>query len=318
LFHTKLYRISYTDELGGIFTADLVQKKWGLWAMGAMSYTEPSGTIHNMTSSSTDYEFVFKIGAKTPLSFRSGNHGDYPGDKNWVYCGDDSSYSNDRLLDMTFYDGKSGEKISLTTVGQSVTVSGLRIVMHHNIYEMNYTQANVLMNAERSYLYNGTDIHLDTKLYVTQKVNMGRGYSCMLPVSKAYGNCAVFYREDGSSYFMKTQTTSGSKDDVSLGINTSRIDLWGENNPQCHIKISINNPSDMNMSSKDDGKSGYTGIRDMQGGSTNKIYCSLFSEEGTLGRGDQLHFNTTWSFSYEPSFQNPTTAPDRWVGTTGN
>ena len=314
----KLYRISYTDELGGVFTADLVQKNWGLWAMGATSYTEPDGTLHNMTSSSTDYEYVFKIGAKTPLSFRSGNHGDYPGDKNWQYFGDDSSLSNDRLLDMTFYDGKSGEKITLTAVGDSVTVNGLRIVMHHNIYEMNYTQANVLMNAERSYLYNGTDIHLDTKFYVAQKVNLGRGYSCMLPIWKEYGNCAIFYREDGSSYFMKTLATAGGKDDVSLGIPAVSIDIWGENNPECHFKISINNPSDMNMSSVDDGKTGYTGIRDMQAGTSNKIYCSLFSEEGTLGRGDELHFNTTWSFSYEPDFVNPTTAPDRWVGTDGN
>lgn len=315
----KTYRISYTDSLGGLFEADLVQKNWGLWAMGAMSYTEAGGKKHQMTTSSTDYEFVFKVGAKTPLSFRSGNHGDYPGDGNWQYYADESSESNDRLLDMTFYDGKSGEKITLDTVGASVTVNGLRIVMHHNVYEMNYTAANVLLCAERSYLYNGTDIHVDSKFYVPQTINLGRGYSCMLPVSKAYGNYASFERADGTKYLMKTVAESDkgnvNQDEVSLGINAVRIDVWGERNPACHLKIAINNPEDMYKNSVTDReKNGFAGLRDMQAGSTNKIYCSLFSEVGSLRRGDELHFSSTYSFSYEPNFQNPVGEPDRWVG----
>ena len=60
------YRISYTDEKGGTFRAAFVQKDWGMWAMGGMSYTTAQGQTHSMTSSSTDYEYVFRVGAKTP------------------------------------------------------------------------------------------------------------------------------------------------------------------------------------------------------------------------------------------------------------
>ena len=220
------------------------------------------------------------------------------------------------MLDMTMYDAKSGEMINLTRVGTSVTVSGLRIVMHHNVYEISYKQEHILTNIERSYLYNGYDVMLDTKLYMTQDVNLDRCYSYMFPVSKNYGNCAMFYREDGSSYFMKTQT-SGGKDHVSLGVEATKIDLWGENNPAYHINISVNNPEDMYRSSVDPSVSaekGYAGIRNMQGGGSNKIYGSLFSDPGTMKWGESLNFNTVWSFSYEPDFVNPTGEPDRWVG----
>ena len=313
----KRYDISYVDQYGGTFVASFLQRSWGVWAMGDMVYTDSNGTNRTIADGGTDSEFVLRIGAKTPVTLRSGNHGNYPGDDSWKpYNVDETSSSNDRMLDITFYDAKTGEKITLLKNGSIATVNGLRIVMHHNVYEINYKQENVLANVERSYLYNGNDVMLDTKLYMTQDVKLDRSFSYMFPVYKEYGNCAVFYREDGSSYFMKTQTTGG-KDHVSLGIEATEIDLWGENNPAYHIKISVNNPEDMYRSSVDpsiSAEKGYAGLRNMQGGAINKIYGSLFSDPGELASGDELHFNTTWSFSYEPDFVNPDQEPDRWVG----
>jgi len=310
-----LYYVTYTDE-NGTFSTELLQRSWGTWAMGQWKFTDKKGDNHFISGSSTDYEFVLRIGADTPVTLRSGNHGDYPGDKTWSYYLDDSSKSNDRLLDMTFYDGKSGEKIVLENIGDSITVNGLRVVMHHNIYELNYAEENVLVNAERSYLYNGHDVSLDTKLYMTKDVKLERGFSYMFPVMKDYGNCAIFYREDGSSYFMKTEQ-SGGKDHVSLGIDAVSVDLFGEKNPEYHVKITVGNPEEMyrdSVPTSVNPEQGYAGIRNMQGGTTNKIYGSLFSAGGELDWGDELHFNTTWSFSYQPGFTAPTTAPDRWVG----
>ena len=312
------YEISYKDELGGTFVTTLVERAWGVWAIGGMNYIDSTNKTHSIISGNTDTEFVLRIGAETPVAFRSGNHGNYPGDDDsWKpYAEDDTSKYNDKMLDMTMYDAKSGEMINLTKVGASVTVSGLRIVMHHNVYEISYKQEHILTNIERSYLYNGYDVMLDTKLYMTQDVKLDRCYSYMFPVSKNYGNCAMFYREDGSSYFMKTQT-SGGRDHVSLGVEATKIDLWGENNPAYHVNISVNNPEDMYRSSVDPSVSaekGYGGIRNMQGGGSNKIYGSLFSDPGTMKWGESLNFNTVWSFSYQPDFVNPTGEPDRWVG----
>ena len=124
----KIVSISYKDETGGTFSADFVQKAWGMWMMGQITYTERSGRRHTITPSSTDYEFVFHIGAEGPVNIKSGNHGNYPSDKTWTYVEDDTSYYNDRMLDLTFYDGKSGEKLELPAIGSSIAVDGLRIV----------------------------------------------------------------------------------------------------------------------------------------------------------------------------------------------
>ena len=310
------YRISYTDKSGGTFSADFVQKAWGMWMMGAMSYTTKGGVVHTMTNSSTDYEFVFTCKGESYYDWRSGNHGNYPDrELEKYYYKDDTSKQNDILLDMTLYDGKTGEKIELNTIGAIKKVNGLRIVVHHNIYEMNYKKEHVLFNSERSYLYNGYDVMFDAQLYATQDVHFSTAnYSAMMPIAKEYGNCAMFYCVDGSTVFMKTPM-SNTQNDAVWGANATKIDFWGENNPKYHITISINNPEDQLRDSVE-GRTdkGYAGFREMLGGTSNKFYCSFLSTGGTLEWGEELHFNTTYSFSIQDDFVNPDRDPDYWVG----
>ena len=316
LMAANKYTISYTYENGGIYETDFVKNIWGVWVMGTIRYTDASGKTHIMTNSQTDYEYVFKIGSETPVTFRGGNHGNYPSDSSWAYYVDDTSYNNDRMLDMTLYDGKTGEKLTFTRINESKEVNGLRVVLHHNVYEKNYVQENILLTCERSYLFNGTDIHLDTQIYVAKDVNFGRSFSCMMPVVKEYGNCVMLYREDGSSVYMKTAKDIGTKNEQIFGVEATVIDVWGEDHPECHIIIKVNNPEDQYMNSTND-KEGYAGVRDMNGGPQNKIYCSFFSETGTLSHNDELHFNTTWSFSLQEDFKNPDRTPDHYVGIDG-
>ena len=320
------YEISYKDENGGTFIATFVERAWGIWAMGGMTYIDSKGTWYNMVPDNTDSEFVLRIGAKTPVTLRSGNHGSYPGDTSWKpYEEDDTSKYNDRMLDMTLYDAKTGKKIVLPKVGGSTTVNGLRIVMHHNIYEISYKQENILSNVERSYLYNGCDIMLDTKLYMTQDVKLANSFTCMLPIYKEYGNCAMFYDADGKSVYMHTPDRGGTSfSEISMGVEATEIDLWGENNTDLHIKIKINNPEDQYRNSVENSESdGYGGYKSMsmtanaQGfnaGPTNKVYCSMFSAEGEMAHGESLNFNSSWSFSYEPDFVAPDRTPDRTIG----
>ena len=309
----SVYTISYYDDIGGCFSANFVKKVWGVWMMGAITYTDKNGVAHNMTSSSTDYEFVLRINGKGSSGLKSGNHGNYPGDDFWQYFEDDTSYYNDRLLDVTFYDAKSGEKLEFGNYGKSIKANGIRIVEHHNIYEFNYKQENVLANAERSYLYNGYDVMCDTGLYITQDVTMGGSYSAMLPISKQYGNCAMFYCEDGSTIFMKTPMSNTVNDSV-YGANATYVDLWGENNPYYHMSVKIYNPEDQFMSPAMGTNKGYAGFREMLGGGSNKLYFQLFGTKGSLDWGEELHFNTCWTFSIQEDFRNPTREPDFWVG----
>ena len=315
------YEISYKDEHGGTFIATFVERAWGIWAMGGMTYIEKDGTRHNMVPDNTDSEFVLRIGAKTPVTLRSGNHGNYPGDTSWEpYKKDETSQYNDKMLDMTFYDAKSGKEIILPKAGTSATVNGLRIVMHHNIYEISYKQNNILTNVERSYLYNGCDIMLDTKLYMTQDVKLENSFSCMLPVDKKYGNCAMFYEKDGNTVFMHTPNQPNvSLPEIAMGADADYIDIWGESNPALHLKIRLYNTEDQFRNSVENSEdSGYAGLRNMpangMGGPNNKIYCSCFSAGGEMEHGESLNFRSGWSFAYEPDFVAPDRTPDRTVG----
>ena len=309
------YRISYRDENGGTFSQDFVKKEFGMYMMGLISYTERNGTQHRITTSATEHEFVLRVGAKTPVTIRSGAHGAYPKDNTWQYYEDDTSYYNDRMLDMTFYDAKSGDKIDLDNLGRGIAADGIRIVIHHNIYEMNYKQENVLINSVREYLYNGYDIMFDARLYMTQDVNFSASYSAMLPISKQYGNCAMFYKPDGTTVYMKTPL-SNTVNEYRMGVEAYVIDLWGEKNPKYHITLTLNNPEEQLMNSLiGHPTKGLTGLREMLGGSSNKIYCSFMTASNeTLKWGEQLHFNTKWSFSIQKDFRNPDREPDYWVG----
>ena len=120
----------------------------------------------------------------------------------------------------------------------------------------------------------------------------------------------MFYCVDGSTVYMKTPMNN-TVDETQMGVNATVIDIWGENNPRYHMTVTLNNPEDQLMSP---GSKGYTGFREMLGGGSNKLYCSLFSAPGNLAWGDELHFNTKWSFSVQNDFTNPTVEPDYWVG----
>ena len=216
---------------------------------------------------------------------------------------------------MTFYDAKSGEKIDLDNLGTGIVADGIRIVMHHNIYELSYKQENVLVNAVREYLYNGYDIMMDARLYMTQDVKMRSSMSAMLPIFKEYGNCCMFYKPDGTTVYMKTPLTN-TVDDIRMGIDAYVIDMWGENNPKYHMTVTLNTPEDQFRQAEVDRLDlGYAGFREMLGRTQNKMYCNFMPSTATsVAWGEELHFNTVWSFSIQKDFKNPDREPDYWVG----
>ena len=290
------------------YRVNFVRKAWGMWMLGEITYTDRRGT-HDICPGSTDYEFVFRCGNEGSITFRSGNHADYSMGSEWD--ANDSSKSNDRLLDMTLYDAKSGERIDLDKVGTKVTVDGLRIVMHHNIYEQEYAQENVLMNVEKSYLFNGFDVLFDAKLYMTQDVKFASSYSCMFPVMKTYGNRMMLYNMDGTTTYAVTSPTALGGRDYDYTIwnhEATKVELWGENYPEYHMTVEIMNPDDQFMGSTN--KKSYLGIRDMLGGAQNKLYFTFGTSEPTIKHGEELHFVNKWSFSYEKGFENPDREPD--------
>ena len=304
----KTFTIDYMLSNTTYYRVNFVRKQWGMWMLGAIAYVD-SGTTHQICPGSTDYEFVLRCGNETGIAFRSGNHANFG--KADQYDPNDSTTANDRLLDMTLYDAKSGERINIDEIGTSITVDGLRIVMHHNIYEQEYTQENVLMNVEKSYLFNGFDVLMDARLYMTQDVKFSDSYTCMLPIMKEYGNCMMLYNMDGTTTYAKTSPVAlgGREYDLTDWNHVStKVELWGERHPEYHMTVEIQNPDD--QFSYSGGKKSYVGLRDMLGGSQNKVYFTFGTSNPTLSHGEELHFVNRWTFEKIEGFTNPDREPD--------
>lgn len=293
------YTITYHYPDGGTYRTHLVKKRWGVWMLGAMEHTNKDGTKVQMSDSSTDYEWVLSCGKTAgSVTFRGGNHGDYVL-SDWN--AEDTAKSNDRLLDMTFYDGKTGEKLEIEE-GSTVKANGLRVVIHTNIYEGEYTQENVLLNVEKLYLFNGEDVFVQSGLYLAQNTVFKTTYTCMFPVSKKHGNYVLFHNDDGTTNLVKTPVTGTSN----YGSNfsdyniASKVTVFGEQTPAYHMTLQIYNPEDQFYQSER-----YTRLWDMNP-VANKIYFSSFSgTPTTVIKGTEWTFCSSWSFSYNPDFVLP-------------
>ena len=290
------YTIAYRRTDGGRYTTQLVRKRWGMYMLGAVDFTTPGGEPVRLVGASTDFEWVFRCG-RTPgtVTFRGGNHGDYT-DPNWR--ADNSACSNERLLDMTFFDASSGEVLSLLP-GGSARVNGLRVVMHSCLYQDEFLPEHVLIEAEKDYLFNGEDVCLRTRFRLLQDVWFGRSCSCMMPIFKRCGNFARFYNDDGTTKLVRTPLHGSSQygNNFSNGNVASKAELWGEGRPDCHMTVSILHPEDQFFRSDL-----YTRFWDMNP-VANKLYFSCFrTEPSPVGAGTEWDYRSRWQFSYCPTF----------------
>lgn len=304
-----VYSIYYDYPDGGKYMTQLVRKRWGMFMLGAIQHTNASGAQANIIGASTDFEWVLRCGPTSATSgeFRGGNHGDYTR-SDWN--AEDTSMTNDHLIDMTLYDAETGEKVEPQN-GVEMTVKGLRVVIHDNIYSGEYTQENVLINVERIYLFNGEDVFLESKLYLTRNTYFQMSYTCMMPIMKKYGNWTKFYNEDGTEKLVQTPLvgTNNYGSVFSDNNNATKVEMWGEEEPAYHMTMQIYNPEDQFYKTTD-----YVKLWDMNP-SSNKLYFSSFAL-GTptlVPKDTAWDFRTSWSFSYQPDFVSPT-EPDEKLG----
>ena len=301
-----VYDILYADERGGTYRVSIVHKFWGMWMLGRMEYITAAGVTHTLATAATEYEFVLRCSSVggNYNEIRSGNHGAFAMDES-AWNAEDTTLTNDRFLDMAFYDGKNGDKIELA-VGESVTLDGIRMVMHHNVYEDEYCKENVLINVERSYLFNGFEVLQDAKLYAAQDIDFGTTYSACMPIHKNYSDRAKYYHDDGTySYYMTPNATDKGVNDYERGIDSSKVDLWGSVNPDYHMIVTLLNPDEMLVLAHN--AAGGAVYRNMLGGVQNKVYFTCFSTGGpyTCVWGTELNFKTSWCFTIDEDFVAP-------------
>ncbi len=295
-----VYNIRYNYGDGASYLTSLVRKRWGVWMLGTMEYTGADGKKATIITPSTDYEWVLNCGpTPSSVTFRGGNHGDYVKGSDWDAS--NTAHTNDHLIDMTFYDAQTGEKVELEQ-GETKTVRGLRVVIHTNIYDGEYKPENVLVSVEKIYLFNGEDVLLDSYLNIVKTTYFTYTYSCMMPISKQYGNCVKFYNDDGTETLVKTPLSS-TKGGFAEKNKACKAELWGEEQPAYHMTVTIHNPKDQFYHS-----SLYARLWNINA-SQNKLYFSMFSDTpDPVRKGTSWNFKNSWSFSYQPDFVSPETA----------
>lgn len=298
------YTLTYRYADGATYTTHIVRKRWGMWMLGGMSYKPASGAAITFADSSTDYEWVLNCGrTASGITFRGGNHGDYT-KSNW--SADKSSDTNDHFIDMTFYDATTGERVDIAA-GQTKTVKGLYVVVHNNIYDGEYEAANVMICVEKIYLFNAEQVFVESHLKLVQDVYFINSYTCMMPVAKKYGNNMKFYYDDGKTVkHVRTPLvgTSHFGSNFSNDHVASRVEMWGDNFPAYHMTVQIYNPEDQFAKSLH-----HTRLWDMAE-TSNKLYFSAFidGKPTKVASGTNYTYKSSWTFSYQPNFVNPTTA----------
>ncbi len=294
------YAFTYRYEDGSYYRMYLVKKKWGMWMLGSMSYTYANGTKVQMSSSSTDYEWVLncgKVGGN--ITFRGGNHGDYSA-ADWN--ADDSTKTNDHFIDMTIYNAETGEKVKVGS-NQTVKTKGVFVVMHNNVYEDEYKEENVLIAVEKLYLFNGPSVRVKSNLKMVNDVSFAFAYSCMFPVEKSYGNYVMFHNNDGTTKVVQTPLVGTSNYGGNFNNNNvaNKVTIFGEKDPTCHMTVEIYNPEDMFYQS-----SRHAMLWDMNPNS-NKLYFSAYNHttKTTVKKGTELVYDSSWTFSHNPGFTLP-------------
>lgn len=304
---SSIYSFYYDYPEGGTYMTQLVRKRWGMYMLGAIEHTNDAGKKVQIISASTDFEWVLRCGRTSgSVTFRGGNHGDYTLSS---WSADDTTNTNDHLIDITFYDAATGEKLEPKS-GETLTANGIRVVVHNNIYEGEYKQENVLINVEKIYLFNGEDVFLQSKLYMTQNTYFSMSYTCMMPIMKRYGNWTKFYNDDGTEKLVQTPLTGTSNygNNFSNGNKASKVEMWGDQEPAYHMTMQIYNTEDQFYRSQD-----YVKLWDMNP-SSNKLYFSSFGNSPqVVKKNTEWNFLSSWSFSYQPDFVSPK-EPDEKLG----
>ena len=294
------YNISYVYDNGAEYQTQLTRKRWGTYILGAYRYKDENGKTLTFVTDSTDCENVYNCGLSAGnTTFRGGNHGDYG--VGGTDMNDDTKV-NDRFTDLTFYDAKTKNPLTLEE-GKVCTAQGLYVVEHPRIYEGEYKEENIIMEMERQYIFNGEDIFLECNIDVVHDTYFYTSYSTMLPISKAYGNMAKFYNQDGTEKTVQTPLVGKSNFGSNFSDNNDalKVEIWGEKNPQYHFIIEIYSAEQMQIKSQFK-----TRLWDMSP-SQNKLYFSMFRTNAPTVIKAGTHWDTLarWSFSLQPDFVNP-------------
>ena len=278
-----------TELYNGTYTRTFYKRSWGTWNIGAMSFKPADGSEIQFVSASTDWEYVFRAGQTAGTQpFAGGNH------------------DNEKMIDITFYNGETGEKLNLDDK-KPVTVDLLKIVENTEIY-FDKQPDNVFAKVERIYYYAGKSIYNECNYEIVQDTYFSLSYTAMFPINKDYGTRIVYHLENGKT--REWTTSKVGKADYSgpmdKGSNALEVDIFGHKDPRYIFNIKVHTKAD---STGNFGNGSKTFYWDMNAGQ-NKLYFSRFPDTGAslVKKGAKWNTLTSWAFNFDEN--NTYTEPE--------
>ena len=278
------YTAADSQEEGHKIEISMVKTSWGTWNLGYFKATDTAAkkTV-TMNPGGTDWEYVYRVG-ETPgnITFCGGNH------------------NNEKLIDITFYDAKSGEELQLQDYAET-SANGVKIVEHTQIYFANQPD-KPFVNVTRNYLINGVDVWLECDYDFIHDAYFNLSYTGMFCIPKINGNHIIYNNIDGTTRTFVT-ATKGTKSgtnyggDFDNGNPAASVEMYGDNNPDFRIHAEIYDVEVMadNFASKE--KTFFWDMNTDQ----NKLYFSKFDNTKAHHVENGTHWDTLirWSFYRE-------------------
>lgn len=270
----SLYTMTCTAENGKIMTIDFDLKSWGTWNIG--KYTVGGVTL---AGTGTDWEYVFRAGETA---------------SGWVWSG--GNHGNEKLLEMKFYNGISGEELIFDKNGKEFSIKNLVIVEKTHLHWGNAD--NYYAEVERRYTLAGQKITLDVTYDFVKDCYFGMSYTCMFPVPKTVGLYMDFLCDDGT----QSKVVSLKKGDPSYNgafygkLASCASRYYGDKYPEYSFLVQIYTKNDSVENFKNADKLMYWDMN----ATHNKVYYTKFSNTGALTRVKTgTHWETCSSWELE-------------------
>ena len=299
---SKYSMVSETE--GGTVTITFCEMAWGTFNLWEWYVTDAGGTKHNIVTGGTDLEYVHRTLTSSGLTFTGGNHGD------------------EALVSLEFYNGETGEKISLSN-GQSINLNKLHIIEKtyllsfpdanadsigdYNNKSMSYTESDIFAEVTRKYTVTGPQVRLNVDYKYVKDTYHGLSFTCMFPVTKKYGLYADMIDKDGN--LIKTVETlevgaadySGTQHN---GNAATRVIIYGKTDSRYQFDVHINTYKESLDSFSNSFKTSFWDMNTTQ----NKLYFSRHdSNSPTLyTAGSESHTECVWRFNYDADGRTPT------------
>ena len=301
------YTMSSTISGVGTLSISLIEEAWGTFNLGNWILKDTSGVSHEFVGASTDMEYVHQYYySDSHVTWSGGNHG------------------GEALESLKFYDGVTGNEISLS-VGGSHTSNVIHCIqktklLHfpdqnpkdsindYNKKSISYTEDQVYAKLTRKYTFTGPQIKLNVDYLYMKDSYHARNYLCMLPIAKKYGLYCDMIDQNGVK--IKTITTSEvGKADYSGPTNggnaATRAVVYSKTNPKYQFDMRVTTFKDGLNEFKD--ANFKTAFWDMNT-NHNKLYFTRFDDTKKVLHAKNSTVNTEciWLFRYSADGSLPT------------